>query len=721
MKVVNGFNLGVKLMKFNKLLLVITSLLALSACSLKGPAGPKGDQGEIGLTGPSGATGATGPQGPKGETGATGATGPQGSKGDKGDPGETGPQGEKGDKGDTGATGSQGPQGEKGDKGDAGDTPYIGSNGNWWIGDTDTGIKAQGDKGETGATGAQGETGQPGKDGTSCRTGNGVPSNTLGINGDSYIDLTTWDYYVKENGIWVLKGNIKGDKGDKGDVGQTGATGPQGPTGPSGSGEVKQKFTVTFNSDGGTAVASQQVEEGKKIVRPTDPTKQYYDFDGWYHTSGEKWSFIGYVVTEDITLVAHWVPTKYSITYNLNGGSVMGELPSFYTYFEDVSLTQPDKYNCSFMYWQVEGTGEIIYGIIYAQTFSKNLVLNAIYNGPFYVVSVFSQDETLGTVSGTCANIEGTMVTVTATPGIGIDFTGWYVDDVLVSTEAIYTFPIPDHNITLIAHFEFLQYVEVLSSNTSMGTVTGGGYYSLLETFTVVATPLPGYIFSHWTLNGIRQEGIEPQRTFQAMAPMTIVAHFIPDPALIYTYVVKEGYARITKYNGSEKDVSVPTRIGNYETRIIGQSAFEGATMSSISIPNTIVFIEDYAFAGANSLVSVEMTDSVYDMGKWTFTGCDQLNVVYISSHIEKIGEYTFNSCDKLQFVTLNDGLKTIGEGAFFGCSGLNYLRIPSTVTKIEANAFRGCNNLTLYTSKAPGTIEGWNTLDCPIVWNSNL
>ena len=43
-------------------------------------------------------------------------------------------------------------QGMKGDKGDPGDTPYIGNNGNWWIGGTDTGIPATGDKGEDGLT-----------------------------------------------------------------------------------------------------------------------------------------------------------------------------------------------------------------------------------------------------------------------------------------------------------------------------------------------------------------------------------------------------------------------------------------------------------------------------------------------------------------------------------------------------------------------------------------
>ena len=69
----------------------------------------------------------------------------KGDKGDKGDTGATGPQGPKGD---TGATGPQGPKGDaggpQGPKGADGITPTIGANGNWYIGDTDTGVKSAG-------------------------------------------------------------------------------------------------------------------------------------------------------------------------------------------------------------------------------------------------------------------------------------------------------------------------------------------------------------------------------------------------------------------------------------------------------------------------------------------------------------------------------------------------------------------------------------------------
>lgn len=100
-----------------------------------------------------GAQGPAGEKGDKGDTGATGATGPQGPKGDTGD---TGPQGPKGD---TGATGATGPAGADGI------TPTIGANGNWYTGDTDTGVAAQGPQGETGPQGIQGPQGDTGKDG----------------------------------------------------------------------------------------------------------------------------------------------------------------------------------------------------------------------------------------------------------------------------------------------------------------------------------------------------------------------------------------------------------------------------------------------------------------------------------------------------------------------------------------------------------------------------
>ena len=64
--------------------------------------------------------------------------GEKGEKGDKGEPGIQGPEGPQGKQGPTGLQGIQGPKGQDGL------TPYI-KDGNWWIGNEDTGIKAAGD------------------------------------------------------------------------------------------------------------------------------------------------------------------------------------------------------------------------------------------------------------------------------------------------------------------------------------------------------------------------------------------------------------------------------------------------------------------------------------------------------------------------------------------------------------------------------------------------
>lgn len=73
-------------------------------------------------------------------------------------------KGDKGDKGDTGEPGADGKDGQDGEPGANGITPHIGSNGNWYIGDTDTGVQAQGEPGKDGQDGQPGADGKDGED-----------------------------------------------------------------------------------------------------------------------------------------------------------------------------------------------------------------------------------------------------------------------------------------------------------------------------------------------------------------------------------------------------------------------------------------------------------------------------------------------------------------------------------------------------------------------------
>lgn len=66
------------------------------------------------------------------------------------------------------------------------------------------------------------------------------------------------------------------------------------------------EFTVTFDSDGGSAVPQQKLRNAP-AVKPADPKKSGYDFAGWY-LEDTQYTF-DTNVTKDITLKAHWTPT----------------------------------------------------------------------------------------------------------------------------------------------------------------------------------------------------------------------------------------------------------------------------------------------------------------------------------------------------------------------------------------------------------------------------
>ena len=71
----------------------------------------------------------------------------------------------------------------------------------------------------------------------------------------------------------------------------------------------KTEFLVVFDTAGGTAIETQTVAKGGKIVKPTDPTKTDskcdYVFAGWY-VGDYEWNFETDIVTDDITLTAKW-------------------------------------------------------------------------------------------------------------------------------------------------------------------------------------------------------------------------------------------------------------------------------------------------------------------------------------------------------------------------------------------------------------------------------
>lgn len=81
--------------------------------------------------------------------------------------------------------------------------------------------------------------------------------------------------------------------------------GSQDNQGDNSEGEKVQTFTVTFVSNGGTEIAPQQIKQGEKAVKPTEPEKTNYVFVGWYNGETE-WNFETMKVNGSVTLTAKW-------------------------------------------------------------------------------------------------------------------------------------------------------------------------------------------------------------------------------------------------------------------------------------------------------------------------------------------------------------------------------------------------------------------------------
>jgi uncharacterized repeat protein (TIGR02543 family) len=94
-----------------------------------------------------------------------------------------------------------------------------------------------------------------------------------------------------------------------------------------GGGNPSVQYTITFNSHGGSEVAAVTEHEGTEVPRPTDPAWPDYTFSGWYsaETGGTLCNW-PYILTEDITLHAQWLPltpVTVSLWVNEDDGTIL--------------------------------------------------------------------------------------------------------------------------------------------------------------------------------------------------------------------------------------------------------------------------------------------------------------------------------------------------------------------------------------------------------------
>lgn len=208
--------------------------------------------------------------------------------------------------------------------------------------------------------------------------------------------------------------------------------------------------------------------------------------------------------------------------------------------------------------------------------------------------------------------------------------------------------------------------------------------------------------------------------------------------------------AIITGTNLDEpEELEIPAVIDGLNVVGIASGAFQGlATLTGMTLADTILSIGEYAFSGCTSLSqfnfptaletiekrafaftaieTVTLPEGVHLLGEeafWTarlnkvvfpstlttisaraFVDCDYLSEIVFPQTITLIEENAFNGCRSLKTLILPEGLIGIEEEAFVFCSELEIIQFPSTLEYIDSAAFAFCNSLA--TVNIPGNIK---------------
>lgn len=164
-------------------------------------------------------------------------------------------------------------------------------------------------------------------------------------------------------------------------------------------------------------------------------------------------------------------------------------------------------------------------------------------------------------------------------------------------------------------------------------------------------------------------------------------------------------------------------------TKTIADHAFDGCiSLTSITIPDSVVNIGDKAFNGCTGITNMKIPDSVTSIGDEAFYSCSDLTSISVdadnSAYCSENGIlYNKSKTEIMRFpsdktgvsFTIPDGVESIGNSAFLRCSKLTSIVIPDGVIEISERTFYYCSNLTSITIPNSVRIIGKESFEgCP-------
>ncbi|MDE6201111.1 MAG: InlB B-repeat-containing protein [Clostridiales bacterium] len=194
-----------------------------------------------------------------------------------------------------------------------------------------------------------------------------------------------------------------------------------------------QLYTVSFdaNAEGVTNPQSVQMANGDTYVLPT-LTRDGYEFDGWYNGEDEVVSGTEAALSGNITLVAQWSKTTFTVTLNAGDGTIGGQTTYTFTVAKDTQFSTylnvtPTHDGYSFDGWWINGEGEEDdEKQTAAITVTEDITLTAHWAVNTYTVTFDASGGTLAegedTITVTYGQAYGELPTPTRS---GYQFDGW--------------------------------------------------------------------------------------------------------------------------------------------------------------------------------------------------------------------------------------------------------------------------------------------------------
>lgn len=185
-------------------------------------------------------------------------------------------------------------------------------------------------------------------------------------------------------------------------------------------------------------------------------------------------------------------------------------------------------------------------------------------------------------------------------------------------------------------------------------------------------------------------------------------------------FIIKNG--KLIKYEGLEQDVVIPDGV-----KVIGKRAFENTALNykrltSITIPNSVEVIEEFAFKSCYNLEKIDIPDTVKSVGENAFRSCTKLSEVNLPKYLEKIEEGCFSHCESLEYIKFPNMLQEIGDSAFYSCYKLKNIDIPDSVKIIGFASFFNTNQkIILAPSGCECKSDRWTNYNKKETWTSQI